>query len=233
MGFYLLHEGMLDSIIEARDRFLKPGGLLFPDRAMIYCAPCSLASDFEYWDNVSGIKMGKFAENLRRQKSSKPEIVDLPKNSFLAEPSAVAFIDLNDVSLDDLDKFEFNEVMVSNEKGNFQGLCIFFEVFFPSDQSTDIVLSTNPDTPSGKTHWKQTIVPLPSTIAITEIATPIAFHLQIVRHPENRRHYNILLELLDAENDEIEHALPCDCYLTKCILMKAHLEQTISQACDE
>lgn len=39
MGFYLLHEGMLDSVIFARDNFLKPGGLMFPETATLYCAP--------------------------------------------------------------------------------------------------------------------------------------------------------------------------------------------------
>lgn len=40
MGFYLLHEGMLDSVLHARDKFLKPGGLMFPQTATIYAAPC-------------------------------------------------------------------------------------------------------------------------------------------------------------------------------------------------
>lgn len=40
MGFYLLHEGMLDSVIMARDKFLKEGGLMFPESATIYSAPC-------------------------------------------------------------------------------------------------------------------------------------------------------------------------------------------------
>lgn len=40
MGFYLLHEGMLDSIIFARDNFLKSGGAIFPEIAAMYCAPC-------------------------------------------------------------------------------------------------------------------------------------------------------------------------------------------------
>lgn len=40
MGFYLLHEGMLDSVIYARDNFLKDDGLLFPDKAIIYLSPC-------------------------------------------------------------------------------------------------------------------------------------------------------------------------------------------------
>lgn len=40
MGFYLLHEGMLDSVIFARDKFLRKGGHLYPDTAIIQCAPC-------------------------------------------------------------------------------------------------------------------------------------------------------------------------------------------------
>lgn len=40
MGFYLLHEGMLDSVIYARDKFLKPEGSMFPESATVYVAPC-------------------------------------------------------------------------------------------------------------------------------------------------------------------------------------------------
>lgn len=40
MGFYLLHEGMLDSVIWARDKYLKPHGLIFPESASIYATPC-------------------------------------------------------------------------------------------------------------------------------------------------------------------------------------------------
>lgn len=38
MGFCLLYESMLDSVIDARDRLLKPDGLMFPERARIYIA---------------------------------------------------------------------------------------------------------------------------------------------------------------------------------------------------
>lgn len=40
MGFYLLHEGMLDSVLYARDNFLKENGEIFPESATIYIAPC-------------------------------------------------------------------------------------------------------------------------------------------------------------------------------------------------
>lgn len=33
MGYFLLRESMLDSVLVARDKFLKPGGALYPSHA--------------------------------------------------------------------------------------------------------------------------------------------------------------------------------------------------------
>ena len=38
MGYFLLYESMLDTVLLARDKYLAPGGLLFPDQATIYLA---------------------------------------------------------------------------------------------------------------------------------------------------------------------------------------------------
>ena len=38
MGYFLLRESMLDSVLVARDRFLKPGGSLYPSHARLYLA---------------------------------------------------------------------------------------------------------------------------------------------------------------------------------------------------
>ena len=39
MGYFLLYESMLDTVLLARDKYLKPGGLIFPDTASLYiCA---------------------------------------------------------------------------------------------------------------------------------------------------------------------------------------------------
>lgn len=227
MGFYLLHEGMLDSVMLARDRFLKPGGLLFPDRAIIYCAPCNLTSHFDDWDDVSGIKMSKFAEHLRKQKSRKPEIINISKDALLADDAVIAFLDLNDISALELDRFDFNEVIVAKKAGKFQGVCIWFDVLFPSDGSDEEILSTHPQ--AEPTHWKQTIIPLPANIETLEPLSPVAFKLIIQRNPENTRHYHLLLEILDATGDEVQHPLPCDCQMTKCILTKAHLASICDQ----
>ena len=42
MGYFLLRESMLDSVIYARDHYLKDGGALFPNRAALFWAPASL-----------------------------------------------------------------------------------------------------------------------------------------------------------------------------------------------
>ncbi|KAH0273153.1 protein arginine N-methyltransferase, partial [Aureobasidium melanogenum] len=38
MGYFLLYESMLDTVLWARDRYLKKGGLIFPDKATIFVA---------------------------------------------------------------------------------------------------------------------------------------------------------------------------------------------------
>ena len=38
MGYFLLYESMLDTVILARDKYLKQGGLMFPDEATLYLA---------------------------------------------------------------------------------------------------------------------------------------------------------------------------------------------------
>ena len=45
MGFYLVHESMMRSVLIARDRFLKPGGVMMPETAEILCAPANCNND--------------------------------------------------------------------------------------------------------------------------------------------------------------------------------------------
>ena len=38
MGYFLLYESMFDSVLFARDKWLREGGILMPDRAKMYIA---------------------------------------------------------------------------------------------------------------------------------------------------------------------------------------------------
>eukprot|EP01012_Entosiphon_sulcatum_P048255 TRINITY_DN6666_c0_g1_i1.p2 TRINITY_DN6666_c0_g1~~TRINITY_DN6666_c0_g1_i1.p2 ORF type:complete len:397 (-),score=79.41 TRINITY_DN6666_c0_g1_i1:1486-2640(-) len=39
MGYFLIREAMLDTVIRARDKWLKPGGLMYPSHAKMFIAP--------------------------------------------------------------------------------------------------------------------------------------------------------------------------------------------------
>ena len=38
MGYFLLYEAMFDSVLYARDKWLKPQGIMLPDRARMHLA---------------------------------------------------------------------------------------------------------------------------------------------------------------------------------------------------
>lgn len=51
MGYFLLYESMLDTVLYARDTYLSPGGLIFPDKATIHMAGIE---DGDYKDEKIG-----------------------------------------------------------------------------------------------------------------------------------------------------------------------------------
>lgn len=53
MGYFLLYESMLDTVLYARDTYLNPGGLIFPDKATMYVAGIE---DGDYKDDKIGCK---------------------------------------------------------------------------------------------------------------------------------------------------------------------------------
>ena len=61
MGYFLLFESMLDTVLYARDRFLKPNGIVLPDYCALYIAGLSDPSlhqrNVTYWNDVYGFKM--------------------------------------------------------------------------------------------------------------------------------------------------------------------------------
>jgi len=54
MGYFLLYESMLDTVLYARDKYLAPNGLIFPDKATIFMAGIE---DGEYKDEKIGCEL--------------------------------------------------------------------------------------------------------------------------------------------------------------------------------
>lgn len=63
MGYALLFETMLPSVIEARDRWLRPGGAMLPDRARLLVALGGTGSSgMTFWDQGGCAHVNKDAE---------------------------------------------------------------------------------------------------------------------------------------------------------------------------
>nr|CAH7764952.1 unnamed protein product [Callosobruchus chinensis] len=122
MGFYLLHEAMLNSVIEARDKFLKPDGLLFPESATLYSAPCSVPALYDYWEDVQGVSMTCLASKLREQACKKPVTEVISADALLSDAEVVVWLDLREVTCEDIKSIEMRHVAVANKEGKYQGM---------------------------------------------------------------------------------------------------------------
>ncbi len=96
MGYALLYEGMLSSVIYARDNFLVEGGLLFPNVATLHVAGANCAAlgrELNFWDDFRGFDLSPF-KALKRAELPLKQLThhDLVTNSF-----RIATIDLETV----------------------------------------------------------------------------------------------------------------------------------------
>lgn len=61
MGYCLFYESMLETVLLARDKWLKPNGLLFPDKCCLYITAIEdrqyKDDKIHWWDDVYGFDM--------------------------------------------------------------------------------------------------------------------------------------------------------------------------------
>ena len=170
MGFYLLHESMLNSVLYARDKFLSIEGTMFPSEARIYSSPCSVQKlwkeQISFWDNVHGYNMSAVTSYALEEKSKKPEVYLLGKDDLLSSVVCIKTLNLRWMDVSEIRHFSENVFVSITKPGPYHGVAIWFECDFDGrDYNKDgeefgslVTLSTGPDAPA--THWKQTIVML-------------------------------------------------------------------------
>lgn len=88
MGYFLLYESMLDTVLYARDHYLKPGGKIYPDKARMYIAGIEDAEYREqkigFWENVYGFDMSVIKEAALRE----PLVDTVEAKSVVTRPFA-------------------------------------------------------------------------------------------------------------------------------------------------
>jgi ubiquinone/menaquinone biosynthesis C-methylase UbiE len=202
MGFYLLHENMLPSVIAARDRWMKPGGTMVPDAATLYWAPISMAAwrskHLGFFANVSGFDMSLLAPMMLESKMRQP-LVDgvVTEDQPIAAPAVLRGFDLNTATAEDVTvglEAQAEFIVTRPGTASFGGFALWFDVSTAVPGGVREVMSTAPGAPT--THWHQTVVPL-GVLEDFEVpqGADIAAKVSLTPDPSEPRHFEIAVEM--------------------------------------
>lgn len=153
MGYCLFYESMLDTVLFARDKWLRPDGLLFPDRANLFI--CGIEDrqykdeKINWWDDVYGFDMS----SIRKVAISEPLVDVVDPKQVVTNSCLLKEVDLYTVTKDEL-SFAAPFHLQVRRNDYIQALVTFFSIEFTKCHKR-VGFSTAPEAPY--THWKQTV----------------------------------------------------------------------------
>ncbi|KUL91746.1 hypothetical protein ZTR_01120 [Talaromyces verruculosus] len=201
MGYFLLYESMLDTVLYARDRYLAPGGKIFPDQATIYVAGIE---DGEYkddkigfWDNVYGFNYSP----MKDVALTEPLVDTVEMKAVVTDPCAVLTLDLYTVTPADL-SFKVPYSLAVKRNDFIHAIIAWFDIQFTACHKP-ITFSTGPH--AKYTHWKQTVFYLRDVLTVEEEES-VSGVLENKPNAKNKRDLDIKLSYTLETRDPIRYA---------------------------
>lgn len=125
MGYCLLFEAMLPSVLYARDRYLKPDGLLVPSHANLWIAPVAdpqyVADNISFWRDVYGFDMRAMQAGIYDE----ARVLSWPLSSSSSSPSASPAQPLSPTSTFSLFSSEHNTTTIPGPPSAFKLLDLY------------------------------------------------------------------------------------------------------------
>ncbi|EMD37351.1 hypothetical protein CERSUDRAFT_135901 [Gelatoporia subvermispora B] len=197
MGYFLLYESMLDTVLVARDRYLKPDGLIFPDNATMYLAAIEDAEYKEekinFWENVYGFDYSCIKDIALRE----PLVDTVELKSVVSDPCMIKHIDLRTVKKEDL-TFTVPFSLTATRNDYAHAFLAWFDIAFECTH-TKVKFSTGPH--AKYTHWKQTVFYTPETLTVSE-GQQITGRLSCAPNERNNRDLDIDIVYQAGEEPE-------------------------------
>ncbi|GAA5864847.1 hypothetical protein JCM3774_004248 [Rhodotorula dairenensis] len=211
MGYCLLYECMLDSVLYARDKYLQPDGLMVPSQTSIllsgYAGQPWYDDRVKFWDDVYGFDMQAMKDKIEDEAII--EVVD--DGEVVTNEVSIADIYTQTATIASLSfssPFSFSVTRApasSPDATSFtlHALLAHFDTYFTSaprvadsslreksvrEAEGEVFFTTGAwDTP---THWKQTMLVLaqPLKVAIGDV---LQGNITVVKDPENSRELNV------------------------------------------
>ncbi|KAI8084389.1 S-adenosyl-L-methionine-dependent methyltransferase [Gilbertella persicaria] len=174
MGYFLLFEAMLDSVLVARDRWLAPQGIMAPSQTRILMAALEdeeFKNDhIDYWNDVYGFKMSAMKPTLNES------IVDFIKpHSVVSNVVTLLDLPLQTITIQELD-FVVPFTVQAQRDGTVHAFGGWFDTWFTRDGHSipldrqaqkvegEVYMTTSPF--GEDTHWKQTTFVLEKSIPV-------------------------------------------------------------------
>lgn len=173
MGYCLLYEAMLDSVIWARDRYLKPDGLMVPSHMNMFIAPAAdpdyTADHIAWWRDVYGFDMKAMQAGIYND----AQVMHMPSTTICAKQAPFMQLSLHTTTVKDLVFKQNVQFKLNKDIDSLDSFIIWFDTFFmPSSTDTvpesaqaeewsknggkGIAFTTGPFEKA--THWKQGIL---------------------------------------------------------------------------
>jgi protein arginine N-methyltransferase 1 len=189
MGYFLLYESMLDTVLLARDKYLKPGGLMFPDSAKLYMAAIEdqdyKEEKINFWDNVYGFDYSCIKDIALRE----PLVDTVELKAVVTDPYLLKHVNLLTAKKEDL-AFSAPFTLTATRNDYIHAFLAWFDISFDCTHKK-IQFSTGPH--AQYTHWKQTVFYTPSTITISS-GEKIRGTLSCAPNSRNNRDLDIAIE---------------------------------------
>ena len=209
MGTFLLFEYMIDSVLHARDRWLKEGGTMWPTCAQLFIFPCTVPELYQQkigvWKQQYGFSFSTLKPKAIEDFFDRPVIdYDLVQTNCLSNGESVVLLDMNSLQVSELESWSCDFKFEVETTGIFHGIGSWFDVEFHVQANGQcgkispkpVVLSTSPDAP--KTHWKNAIFMLDEPLEVKE-GDFIEGTIKVQRNEDFRRHMSIHFDFSISE----------------------------------
>lgn len=152
MGYFLLYELMLDTVLYARDKYLVEGGLILPDKCLMFIAGIEDSQykqeKIHYWEDVYGFDYSPFIDVAMRE----PLVDTVEKLALITTASKFFEFDINTVTKEQL-LFHRTFELSAIDNDLCHAFIVWFDCDFPGSEK--VTLATGPM--DQYSHWKQTV----------------------------------------------------------------------------
>ncbi len=184
LGGYGVDENLLPIVIEARDRWLKPGGVMIPGTTTSWMAPAYdkyLQEEIEFWySRPYGVDLSLVGDDTQRR--TEPSCHHITPEDLACDGQLMWTVDSHTCSVAESNgTFETKLEFISECEGEINALAAWFE----TKSAKTVELSNAPDCPD--THWGRTLFPIGDTIHVS-IGTRIKVHF--IHEPFGKGHSN-------------------------------------------